>query len=217
MEGYKLPEGKMLILRTCDRNLRSMGGFQWPESGHVESPDWIENDQCGNGLHGLLWGHGDGGLLSWESDAVWIVAEVDSVVSLGLKVKFRCANVIFSGDRHSATQLIFNNSPAGTSVVGLTATAGYRGTATAGYRGTATAGYGGTATAGDRGTATAGDRGTATAGYGGTATAGDRGILAVKWHDGTRYRVAIAYVGENGIKPNTAYGFNNVNFVEAGK
>ena len=47
--------------------------------------------------------------------------------------------------------------------------------------------------------------GTATAGYGGTATAGTRGTLMIKWWDGNRYRVAIAYVGEDGIEANTAY------------
>ena len=56
---------------------------------------------------------------------------------------------------------------------------------------------GGTATAGYRGTATAGDRGTATAGY--------RGILSMRWWDGKRYRVAIFYVGEDGIEANVPY------------
>jgi hypothetical protein len=97
----------------------------------------------------------------------------------------------------------------GTATAGYrgTATAGDRGTATAGDRGTATARYSGTATAGDRGTATAGDRGTATAGYRGTATAGYRGTVAIKWWDESkqRYRVAIGYVGDDGLMPGTAY------------
>jgi hypothetical protein len=65
----------------------------------------------------------------------------------------------------------------------------------------------GTATAGDGGAATAGDGGTATAGYSGTATAGDRGELRIRWYDykADRYRLAIAYVGEDGIEPNVAY------------
>jgi hypothetical protein len=120
---------------------------------------------------------------------------------------------------------------AGTATAGYagTATAGYVGTATAGYAGTARAGYAGTATAGDRGTATAGDRGTATAGYAGTAsagyagtaTAGDRGtatsryraragslgVILVLWWDAAteRERVAVGYVGEAGIEPDTWY------------
>ena len=109
---------------------------------------------------------------------------------------------------------------------GGTATAGNRGTATAGNGGTATAGNGGTATAGDYGTATAGDYGAATAGHGGAATAGDygaatagdHGTLCIKWWDGARYRIAVGYVGENGIKPNVAYRLNATgSFVEAAK
>ena len=91
-----------------------------------------------------------------------------------------------------------------------TATAGDSGTATAGYRGTATAGARGTATAGDSGTATAGDSGTATAGYGGTAKTGEIGIIVCRWWDVNkeRYRLAVGYVGEDGIKANTFYRAN---------
>jgi hypothetical protein len=85
------------------------------------------------------------------------------------------------------------------------ATAGDRGIATAGHEGTATAGYEGTATAGDRGTATAGDRGTATAGHWGTATAGYEGRILVTFWDGNRCRVAVGYVGEDGIEANVPY------------
>ena len=88
---------------------------------------------------------------------------------------------------------------------------GARGTATAGYRGTATAGYRGTATAGESGTATAGESGTATAGNYGTATAGNYGEIRIQWWDSKaqRYRTKIGYVGEDGIKPDTAYRLND--------
>lgn len=87
------------------------------------------------------------------------------------------------------------------------ATAGDGGTATAGYKGTATAGYRGTATAGAYGKATAGTGGTAIAGDKGTATAGHKGRIEIEWFDlvTTRYRKAVGYIGENGLKPNTAY------------
>jgi hypothetical protein len=97
----------------------------------------------------------------------------------------------------------------GTATAGArgTAAAGDAGTATAGYAGTATAGYAGTATAGDAGTATAGDAGTATAGDAGTATAGDDAEIRIRYWDPKceRYRTAVAYTGEDGIEPNTAY------------
>ncbi|SPA25907.1 S-antigen family protein (fragment) [Cupriavidus taiwanensis] len=92
-----------------------------------------------------------------------------------------------------------------------TATAGNYGTATAGEGGTATAGYRGTATAGNYGTATAGEGGTATAGYRGTATAGKNGELRIQQWDANaeRYRTRVAYVGEDGIKPDTKYCLND--------
>lgn len=67
------------------------------------------------------------------------------------------------------------------------------------------AGDHGTATAGDFGTATAGDYGTAMAGDGGTATAGNRGTVCIWWWDGTRYRLCVGCVGEDGIEANRAY------------
>jgi len=122
-----------------------------------------------------------------------------------------------AGDGGTATAGDGGTATAGTRG---TATAGDGGTATAGDGGTATAGYGGTATAGDGGTATAGTRGTATAGTRGTATAGDGGELRIQWWDAkaSRYRTATAYVGEDGIKPNTPYRLDaNHKFVEAPK
>jgi hypothetical protein len=97
------------------------------------------------------------------------------------------------------------------------ATAGNYGMATAGDGGTATAGHCGTATAGHCGTAIAGDCGTATAGNYGMATAGNEGCIQIKYYDikSNRRRIATAYVGENGIKPNAKYKLNEQNkFVE---
>ena len=247
---------KHLILRTCSADMRSYGGFQWPRSGPVAAPDWNPAAECGNGLHGFLRGEGAGDLADWGSDAVWLVAEVETFVDLGGKVKFPAAEVIFAGPRLEATALVKAQYPDAT-VIGAnvavedrrvaivgdhgtatagnrgTATAGYRGTATAGYcgtatagysgtatagnRGTATAGYCGTATAGDFGTATAGYSGTATAGYCGTATAGEGGMLQIYHYDcNDRRRLAVAYVGENDIKPNVKYCLDDsANFVPA--
>ena len=168
---------KALILRTCAKDMSSQKGFVWPRSGPVHCPDWKPLPHCGNGLHGALWGEGDGTLFSWDKDANWLVVEVleRDIIDLDGKVKFPKGTVVFCGDQKGATEYLYSNGGAGRAIIGGTATAGYRGTATAGYRGTATAGYRGTATAGDYGTATAGDYGTATAGDYGTATAGDYG------------------------------------------
>jgi len=176
------PPEKVLVLRTCDAERKSAheyvsGGFQWPESGPVEAPDWSDRATCGKGLHGWLWGEGNGNLGNLSEDALWLVLEVEAstIVDLNGNVKFPRASVVFCGPRVDAVAYLADRAPAGKAIIGHTVSAGDYGTATAGDYGTATAGNGGTATAGDGGTATAGDGGTATAGYGGTATAGTRG------------------------------------------
>ena len=172
---------KVLILRSTGPDRKSHGGFQWPESGYVEAPDWDPDPSvsCGNGLHGLLWGQGAIGLTSpGATDRVWQVVEVDPAdiadVNAPDKVRFRCGTVLLStADRVKAASLVAASAPAGIVVPFGSATAGYRGSATAGYYG--------------------------------TATAGDCGTVCIKWWDGDRYRLVVGYVGEDGIEPNTPY------------
>src|SRR5258708_39227135 len=64
------------ILRTCNADLTSYNGFQWPSTGVVVAPDWDPKPECGNGLHGALNGEGDGSLFKWEPDAKWLVIKV---------------------------------------------------------------------------------------------------------------------------------------------
>jgi hypothetical protein len=205
-----------LILRTCNAYMTSHGGFKWPRSGNVAAPDWNPAPECGNGLHGFLRGEGDGDLADWSSDAVWLVAEVETYVDLKGKVKFPAANVIFAGSRLEATAIVKARYP-DAAVIGANVAVEDRRVAVVGFRGTATAGRYGTATAGYRGTATAGNRGTATAGNRGTATAGEGGMLQIYYYDrNDRRRLAVAYVGEKKIKPNVRYRLDsNGKFVEA--
>ena len=184
---------KTYVLRTCLADMTSYGGFVWPEHGPVTAPDWSPIAECGHGLHGALMGEGDGSLLSWDTDAKWLVVEIDAntYVDLKGKVKFPSGTVVFCGSKTDALADIVARGADPAKIIGGTATAGYRGTATAGYGGTATAGYGGTATAGDRG----------------TATAGDRGTIIVCWWDGQakRYRTAVGDVGDGTYKAGVPY------------
>ena len=224
---------KVLILRTSNKNHRSYGGFQWPKEigSVVKCDDWEPTTRCGNGLHGALWGEGDGSLFNWSEDAVWQVVEANKsdVIDLDGKVKFPECTLGYVGNQESATKYIYEHGGQGRAIIGITLTAGYRGTATAGYRGTATAGdegtatagyrgtatagYRGTATAGYRGTATAGDEGTATAGDEGTATAGDEGVIIIKYYclESGRYKLMVGYIGEGGLEPNVAYKIDGNN------
>jgi hypothetical protein len=172
-----------LVLRTCAPDRTSYHGrFSWPAAGPVAAPDWDPRPVCGGGLHGLLWGEGDGSLLDWHADAVWLVVEVetaDIVVLHGPNVKFPRGIVVYAGGRAGAIDYLAARAPRGVAIVSATVTTGDHGTAIVGDYGAATAGDGGTATAGDGGHVTAGYRGTATADDGGTATAGDHGTAIV--------------------------------------
>ena len=207
----------VLVLRMCRSDMSSHGGFIWPKSGPIEAPDFKPLAECGNGLHGWLWGEGDVTAWSWHTSDVALVVEVrkEDLVALDHKVKFPRGEVLFVGALHEAADLIAARAPLDTAVIGRFVTAGNYGTATAGNSGTATAGEGGTATAGYSGTATAGNYGTATAGNYGTATAGDYGTVQISWHDGTRTRIVTGYVGECGIEANVAYRVETENLVRA--
>ncbi len=178
------PEAPVLVLRICQPDGRSRNNFYWPTSGPVTCPDWIDSDECGNGLHGWLRGEGshsaaDTSLFTLP-DALWLAVEVPAYVELNGKVKFPAGTVVCSGDRLTVTEYLKANGCTG-AIIGGTATAGDRGTATAG----------------DRGTATAGDSGTATAGDSGTATAGDEGAILIKRWNGKRYRFTLGNIGED--------------------
>ena len=194
-----------LVLRSCRSDMTSQNNFIWPCVGGVAvCPDWKDNKECGNGLHGWLYGQGDATASSYlDETAKWLVVEVETstIVMLGGKVKFPRGTVRFVGDKTAAAVYIIEHEERAKSVavIGASLVVGDQQTCIVGYRGTATAG--------DSGTATAGYSGTATAGYRGTATAGYRGEIRVRWWDekNQRYRTVIGYVGEDGIEANVAY------------
>ena len=190
------------VLRTCDKNLRAYGDFQWPESGPVEAPDWQPRATCGNGLHGLLWGAGDASHLATDADAKWLVVAVvaTEIVDLDGKVKFPRGEVVFCGERHHAVADIINRGA-------KPEACNYS---------TLTGGNGSTLTGGDYSTLTGGDSSTLTGGYGSTLTGGYGSTLIFKWWDDTKnkYRATVAEVGENGIEKDKPYFVRNGVVVE---
>jgi hypothetical protein len=74
-----------------------------------------------------------------------------------------------------------------------------------------TGGYRSTLTGGNRSTLTGGDDSSLTGGDDSTLTGGDRGSISWKWWDSNanRYRITIAYVGEDGIDAGVAYRFSD--------
>ena len=216
------------VLRTCSENMTSYDGFKWPRKGQVKCGDWSKEPKCGNGLHGLLMGHGDGSLLHWDAKAQWLVVKVlakDVVAIDKYKVKFPKGTVVYCGDRKGATDYIIAHGAEASKVVGAFITVGdgavggggYRATVSGGNRATVSGGNGSTVSGGDWSTVSGGDWSTVSGGIGSTVSGGYcatisggiGSILQMKWDDGKRYRITIAYVGEDGIKANIKYKVNN--------
>lgn len=193
----------VLVIRTCGPDMTSYGGFRWPQSGPVEAPDWEPDPIVGCGLHGLLWGTGDGDLLNWSPESKWLVVEVDAdvIVDLGDNVKFPRGTVVHCGDRVTAMQYLVKRIVDPARVV--TTTVGDGGITVAGKNVIAIAGCNGIATAGKYGTAVAGHGGVAMVGHGGIATAGYEGAVIVHYWDerARRMRLAVGYTGEDGLEP----------------
>ena len=180
----------VLVLRTCNKDLTSYGYFQWPKSGPVECPPpdpnnpkvhWDPTPKCGNGLHGFLWGEGDGFLASRSPFALWLVIEVleSDIVDLGGKVKFPKGNVVFCGDREGAIHYIVENGGAEKAIMHRRHIVGSHEKAYSGWKGHSEAGHWGRAITGKSGRAIAGTKGLAVAEDYGQAQAGPEGIAQV--------------------------------------
>lgn len=205
----KFPLGKhdTLVLRVCEKGMRSYNNFRWPCKGYVEAPDWGDHAFCGNGLHGLEWGVPQGDELPHHVDDAldpsrakgkrWLVVRVDKrqgFVDLGGKCKFKCGYVIYTGTLEKAMDILVTNGALLHGIpVGWTVDSGHlkvtnaRGSARPGDNGTAVAGMLGVAESGINGLAAAGPWGDAVAArcgqaivkFGGHATVGDAGTAVV--------------------------------------
>jgi hypothetical protein len=244
------PPEMVEVFRTCDKNLRSHGGFQWPESGSVSAPDWNPAPICGNGLHGLLEGQGSWGLLDWSIEARGMIVETErgKVVQLGGKVKFQTGIVkrlvslaeglcyfITSPRIRKQVDEIFEEAKKGNDPLqaasgvrsNLAASGDYSNLAASGVRSNlaasgvrsklaasgadsklaASGDYSNLAASGVRSklAASGADSIVMGAGYGSCAKAVEGGVIALTWNDGTRPRVVVGYVGEDGIEADTWY------------
>ena len=93
-----------IMLRTCDKDGRAHAGFQWPltRGEMVVAPDWDPAPVCGGGLHGLIGGLGDWGLLNESADAKWLLCAImrSEAVAIGdEKIKVPRCRVDFIGSR----------------------------------------------------------------------------------------------------------------------
>ena len=105
----------VLVLRKSQRGIDgkiiSYQGFVWPEKGEVKCPDWEPTDECGNGLHGLLWANGNWSLMAgYGQNKVAQVVKVYQYVKIGNdKIKFPSGEVIYTGELHDALRIILSD------------------------------------------------------------------------------------------------------------
>ena len=199
-----------LVLRVCRADGTSHEGFQWPNSGLVEAPDWNPRPICGGGLHGWLRGEGDiNASRFWEDDnAKWLAVQVQrsDVVELGGKVKFPRGDVVKSGLRGEVIPWFCEMVP-GSAVVFGVRTGGYGSTLVGGDCSTLTGGDCSTLMGGDDSTLVSGSRSMLIGGDDSTLTGSDHSVLIVRWWNKVdqRRRIAVGHVGEGGIEPDIPY------------
>lgn len=97
----------VLFVRCCDRNVKSFGGFQWPNEigADVEAPDWKDDTECEGGLHGWPWGIGIGSGKPPQWDGRWYVcaaAPSDVRRIEHGKIKVRRCRIVYVGDHAAA-------------------------------------------------------------------------------------------------------------------
>ena len=110
------------------------------------------------------------------------------IVDLGGKVKFRSGEVVFRAKKWNEAMAFIRGR------------AGYT------AESSATGNYGHASATGNYGHASAtGNYGWACTGLNGKAKAGIDGTISILWWDGKRNRLAVGYVGEDGIKADTLY------------
>jgi hypothetical protein len=156
-----LVEGKVLCLKCLNNKRQGMNPktkepFQYPESGIVEAPDWNEKPECGGGLHGWPYALGIGSGKVPDYKGIWQVHSVDpkdGIVEItengGGKVKYRKAEIVYSGDSLGAimflhphrikyTELSSNGSASNSGYNGSASNSGSNGSASnSGYNGSA--------------------------------------------------------------------------------
>ena len=183
---------KKLVLRNCNPDGSSKNGYIWnTEIGAVNTcPDWIDNDECGHGLHGWLDGIGDTLASDYNSSPLWLVLEVENFNQLDGKVKFQSCIVVFKGSKSECAKYLYDSGVRGR-IIGLTGDypegGNYSALISEDSR-TQTAGYLSTQTAGSGSTQKAGSGSTQTAGYGSTQKAGDDSTQTAGWYSTQKAR-----------------------------
>jgi hypothetical protein len=203
------------VLRTCREDLTSYGGFQWPSHGYVEAPDWDPSIIYGGGLHGLLWGNGWPGFLSWEPEAKWLVVRVDvPLFYLGNnEIKFQSGYVEHCGNQKSAIEFIISKGVDPNTVVGNFVKVGDYQTAVTGHYSNSVTGDRGKAISDDESASVSGVEGISVSGVYGISDSGIWGVSVAGYSGSARSdREGISVSGMEGSSASGDDGVSVVNY-----
>ena len=200
------------VIRTCDKDMKGFGGFPWPESGPVEAPEewdkswgpkpsnyiggFRKDVDCGGGLHGIAGVTDDWGLLNWDIEAKALILKTEKAELLQVsgKVKFRfCVVEKVTSLAAALCEVICTAFRINQQVEEIKKESGHDKIASGVRSQLAASGKDSVAVAASPCC---------------TAKAGENGAIVLTWHDGNRYRIAVAYVGENGIEAGVFYKLN---------
>lgn len=190
---------KAYILRSCNDDMTSHGGFQWPTAGPVQAPNWTPGlAKCGNGLHGLLLGRGN--LNYCQRTEKWVVAAVNESECVwvdGNKVVFPRAWVVFVGPWYDALFYLLNAREKAGWTPEKYASGNYSQSASSGNS-SQSASRGNYSVAFAMGNCC-------------KVRGSEHAMLMLTWFDtySILTRIVVAYVGEDGIKPDTWYRLNS--------
>src|ERR1035437_9023234 len=219
LQQYIVKPNHVLVLRTSNKDREAYNNFQYPELGFVEAPDWNNNDECGGGLHGLVWGEGNKSHFSRDSDCVYQILEVDLAVlrtgngDLTDKCKFQKGEVLFTGPIQDALPLLYchkdnpNKKNFASGTYSTSASSGYQSTsASSGYQPTsASLGYQSTsASSGYQSTSASSGYNSTSASSGDYSTSASSGDYSTSASSGNHSTSASS--GENGIAASIGNG-----------
>ena len=218
------------VIRTCDKDMKGFGGFPWPESGPVEAPEewdkswgpkpsnyiggFRKDVDCGGGLHGIAGVTDDWGLLNWDIEAKALILKTEKAELLQVsgKVKFRfCVVEKVTSLAAALCEVICTAFRINQQVEEIKKESGHDKIASGADSQLAASGVRSKlAASGVRSqlAASGKDSVAVAASPCCTAKAGENGAIVLTWHDGNRYRIAVAYVGENGIEAGVFYKLN---------
>ena len=199
---------KNIAYKAFDKNMQCRG-FQFEVGAHYEHNGKVE--PCKSGFHACknpldVWNY-------YPINSRYAIVEIaGDVVDSGSDSKVVCSNISIVQEI-TLTELINHSVKYMLNECYDKLAGDYSNLAASGYNSklAASGDYSNLAASGDYSKLAASGKNSIcmAAGYASTARVGENGVIVLPYYDGIRTRVAVGYVGENGIEPNVEYKVNN--------